>query len=122
MAEFRKGTPFLPDNLIAGEFPRVAKTVTIAQGQVLTSGAVLGRITADGKFVLSAQAAGDGSEVPRVILAEDVDATDGDVEATVYVTGEFSTNAITLGAGHTVDSVYWTLADVGIFLTPTTGA
>jgi hypothetical protein len=122
MAEFRKGTPFLPDNLIAGEFPRVAKTVTIAQSAALSRGAVLGKITASGKFVLSEADAEDGSETPRAILAEDVDATAADVQATVYLTGEFSTNAITLGDGHTVDSVYWALADVGIFLTPTTGA
>lgn len=122
MVGFRKGTPYVPDNLLAGEYPRVMKTVTIAKSGPLERGAVLGKITATGKFVLSLAEADDGSETPRAILAEGVDATEDDVEATVYLTGEFSTNAITLGDGHTVDSVYWTLADVGIFLTPTTGA
>jgi len=69
-----------------------------------------------GKYVLSATAATDGSEVPRAILAEDADATSGDVTTVAYLTGEFNSDAMTFGTGHTADSVKDKLADRGIFL------
>ena len=103
------------DRLIAGDFPLMTRKVTIDTG-VLARGSVLGRITATGKFVLSAAAAGDGSEVPRAILAESVDATAADVEAIVYESGEFNEARVTLGAGHTIASVRDGLRDLGIYL------
>jgi hypothetical protein len=104
-----------PDNLQAGEFPRVTKDVTIAGGNY-PRGAVLGRVTAGGKLKLSASAAADGSEKPVAVLARAVDASGGDRVAPVYLTGEFAASEITLGTGHTVDSVFWDLAARGIFL------
>ncbi len=54
---------------------------------------------------LSAAAATDGSAEPDVVLAQAVDATDGDVEALAYETGQAIESALTLGAGHTVASI-----------------
>ena len=53
---------FAPDNLFAREFPRVVRAVTLTGAAALTRGAVLGRVTANGKFALSAAAAGDDSD------------------------------------------------------------
>lgn len=51
----------------------------IISGQNVRIGAVLGRITASGKWTLSAPGASDGSQTPAGILVhEDVDASAGD--------------------------------------------
>lgn len=121
MPEFRSAT-FAHDQLLGGEYPRVTRRVTIAKSGKLARGAVLGRITLTGKFALSVAEGDDGSEDPRVILAHDVDATEADVEAMVFLTGEFNVNELTFGDGHTADSVFWALADVGIFIQPTVEA
>lgn len=107
---------YSPDNLLAGDFPRVTGVVTVAAGQSLTRGAVLGKVTVGGKYKLSAAAAGDGSEVPSVVLIDDIDASGGDKKAAVFLTGEFNDAAISLGAGHTASSVRDPLRALSIFL------
>ena len=102
---FNNNGEYVPCNLLAGEFPRVERLITIASGQSLQKGAVLGKVTADGKYKLSASAANDGSEVPDVILAEDIDALSGDAQAVVYFSGEFNSKALILGTGHTIESI-----------------
>lgn len=104
------------DNLIAGTaINMVTESIVLDTGN-LSRGAVLGKITATGKYVLSASAAGDGSQTPVAILAEDADATAGDKVTVAYLTGEFNTAALTLGAGHTIASITAGLRDQGIFL------
>ncbi|HET7552192.1 MAG TPA: head decoration protein [Gemmatimonadaceae bacterium] len=120
-AEFNTDT-FTPDALIAGETILHHEKVTLLSGENRTRGAVLGKITASGKYQLSASAAVDGSETPVVILAEDCDASAADADCLVYTTGDFDDSAITLGAGHTVASVKDGLADRGIFLISTSEA
>ena len=95
---------FTPENLIAGEFPRIMRIATITGGQALPQGAVLGQITATGAYVLSTATATDGSEVPVAILAQPIDTT-LDVEGHLFLTGEFNAHALTLGSGHTLASV-----------------
>ena len=95
---------FTPENLIAGEFPRIMRIETITGGQALPQGAVLGQITATGAYVLSITTATDGSEVPVAILAQPTDAT-SDVEGHLFLSGEFNAHALTLGSGHTLASV-----------------
>jgi hypothetical protein len=119
---YRQEGEFKPDNLFGGDFPVATDTVTIAKGQVQPRGAVLGVITASEKHVLSASAAGDGSEKPVAILAEDVDATDADVTAPVYLTGQFNSRALKLGAGHTIASAKAALRPLAIFIKNTVGA
>lgn len=58
------------------------ETVTIDTGD-LAAGTVLGKITASGKYVQLNPAGEDGSENAAGILYDNVDATDGDVEATI---------------------------------------
>ncbi len=106
-----------PENLIAGEFPRVSKFVTITGTGTLPEGAVLGEITAaDDLYQLSVLTATDGSQTPNAILAEPVDFTLGDVVARVYLTGEFNQEIMILGGGHTVASVRRMLRQRSIFL------
>jgi len=105
------------DNLIAGDFPVVTISVTIVAGANLTRGSVLGKITASGKYALSASAAGDGSETPEAILLEDAAAASADVTNTpVALTGEYNNNKVILGTGHTVASIFAGLRNKGIFL------
>jgi hypothetical protein len=107
---------YSPDKLIAGDLPLLSMQITLVSGQNLKRGAVLGKITASGKYTLSASGATDGSETPDAILAEDTDASAGDVVTIAYFRGEFNENALTLGSGHTADSVREGLRQKGIWL------
>ena len=109
---------FTPDRLLAGNaLLLVGRTVTIASGQgVLPRGAVLGKITASGKYALSLAAANNGSEVPDLVLADAVDATSADAPGLGYERGDFNAGALTLGTGHTVASIRDTLRSKGITL------
>jgi hypothetical protein len=104
------------DNLIAGTAVNMVTESIVLDTGNLVRGSVLGKITATGKYVLSASAAVDGSQTPVAILAEDADATAADKTTIAYLTGEFNTAALTLGAGHTLDSIKAGLRDQGIFL------
>lgn len=111
---------YTPEFLIAGNYPIQPDTVTIPAAEALGGvprGALLGKITADDTYILSLSAAGDGSEVPRVILAEEVPVGYvGDIVVPVYRTGEFSADAVTFGADHTVESTKEVLADLNIYI------
>lgn len=107
---------YTPDQLHAGDFPIRTQDITVLSGQNLTRGALLGKITASGKYVLSLAGAGDGSQTPVAILAEDVDASAGDKSGIAYISGDFNENAITYGTGHTADGVRDGLRDLNIYL------
>lgn len=109
---------YTPDNLIAGETRTVCDIVTIASGgSALKRGAVLGKITTGGKYILSASAAVDGSQTPYAILAEDCDPSAADVTSVaVYAKGEFNANALSFGTGHTAATVKAPLRDAGIYI------
>lgn len=89
---------------------------TIAAGQVLKAGSVLGAVTATGKLLFSLAAAGDGSEVPMAVLLEDLDTTAGDKTFQVAVEGYFNEVALVYGTGHTADTVRLPLRAAGIYL------
>ena len=46
----------------------------------------------------------DGSQVPSLVLAYDVDATGGDIEAIAYESGDFVREQLVFGAGLTPDA------------------
>ena len=62
---------------------RSREQVTITSGQDLVAGQVVAKVTSGGKYVAVDQAASDGSEVAVGVLWDNVDATAGDVEATI---------------------------------------
>lgn len=116
-------TSFIPPRLIAGNSDElVGEKITLVSGQNLSRGAVLGKITASGKYKLSASGASDGSETPDLILAEDTDASAGDKPALGYSRGDFIQEAIILGAGHTVASIKEGLRLKNIILVSSMGA
>lgn len=97
---------YTPDRLIANNGDLlIAEPITLLSGQNLLRGAVLGKITAGGKYTLSASAAADGSQTPVAILAEDTNAAAGDKATVAYFRGDFNASAVTLGVGHTVASI-----------------
>ncbi|MCA0404868.1 MAG: head decoration protein [Proteobacteria bacterium] len=107
-----------PNDLRVGSYPVASQTVTFASGQNIVRGAVLGKITASGKYVLSASAASDGSQVPIAIAAVAVDATAADTPGPVLLTGEYDASKLVFGAGHDAASVEASLRSRGqaIFL------
>lgn len=105
-----------PTALIAGDAPRRFMTVTIESGQDLEAGAVLGEVTASEEFKLSASDASDGSETPSVVLWEDVDASEGAVDAEVLIAGDVRGSELSLGDGHTVTSVRKALRTFALFV------
>lgn len=110
------------DILVAGNAHLlVARSITVKSGEDLQRGAVIGK-DGDGKYLLSASGAADGSEVPDLILAQDVDATGGDAPAIAYSRGDFSESALILGTGHDLDSIREGLRAKGIILTPVQAA
>lgn len=96
---------YTPPNLIAGDYPLVTEPEVIASGQDLAKGALLGRVTASGKLVLSASGASDGSETPIAVLTSALDTSGGDIEAPVYKTGIFHYSGLQVGSGWTKASL-----------------
>ena len=75
------------------------------QNADLKRGTVLGRITASGKWTVSATAAGDGSQTPRGILAYDVPDPGADFTVAIYDMGSFVSEKLIYGAGHSATTV-----------------
>jgi hypothetical protein len=79
---------------LMGGHPAVTWPITLISGENLSRGHVLGRITASGKCTGFDADAVTGEEVAMGILAEDVDASGGDVNTIAYVHGEFQINGM----------------------------
>ena len=69
-----------------------------------------------GEYVKSLAASVDGSQTPRVILTEDIDATSAAVNTVAYETGDFVESFLILGTGHTIASIREGLRARGIFI------
>jgi hypothetical protein len=110
----------LTDDLIGSNAAGLlARKYVLADGASVVRGQVLGVVDADGKVLGSLSAAGDGSQTPFGIAAEDADASDSppeDIEVNVFVRGTFNENALTIGASHTIASIREGLRDKGIYL------
>jgi hypothetical protein len=103
-ASFSKTSTAL-DSLIVDEDSIESRQITLISGQNALRGAVLGKITASGKYNLSLSAAGDGSQTPDAILANDTDASGGDKVTVAYFKGGFNQRQVILGTGHTIASI-----------------
>lgn len=122
LAKFQSDS-YTPDRLIAGSTDNlIARQITLISGQNLTRGTVLGKITASSKYNKSLSAAGDGSQTPDAILAEDCDASGGDKLTIAYFAGQFNENSLVLGTAHTVASIKEGLRGKGIHLISATAA
>lgn len=116
-AAYSQEAVFAPPQLLSGGTYTTRK-VTILSGQDLKAGAVLGKIAASSKHILSLSAAGDGSETPDLVLLQDCDATGGDTEAIALetCTQGLNADALTIGTGHTLASIREGLRDKGILI------
>lgn len=115
LASFTQEATFTPDDgLVLSE--TVSRQITLASGQNLRRGSVLGKITASGKYVLALSASSDGSQVPAVILAEDTNASAADKVTVAYFAGTFDENACTYGTGTTPANAREPLRDVSVLL------
>ena len=84
--------PELQEGRYAGEFVvsegngKISReTITVLSGQNLEAGAVLGKVTASGKYKALDPAAVDGSEAAAGILYDAVDASAADAEGVAIV-------------------------------------
>lgn len=106
-----------PEDWITGSTPLTTIDVIVKAGAgVVPMRSVMGVITADGKTILSLNAAIDGSEIAAYVLAYEVDATGSDVTAQAYATGCFNPDLLNLGAGQTAENIKESLRDRGILL------
>lgn len=109
--------------LIAGNTCHlITRKGTLSSGQNLKRGALLGKVTVGGEYVLSLAAAENGSEDPVAVLVHDTDATTADAEILFYERGDFNQAAVTFGTGHTADSTRAALRTLGIFFIKPYGA
>ena len=96
---------YQPGDLLLGDYPVATRTVTIVSGAgALVRGTVIGKITSGGKYKTALSASSDGSQTPRYILAQDVDASAADATALVYASGDFDSGKLTYGTGITAAS------------------
>ncbi|MGU3665814.1 head decoration protein [Methylobacterium sp. A49B] len=84
-----------------------------ASGAVLKRGTVLGRVTSTDKYVTSVKTAGDGSQVPAIVLAFDIDASAADVVCSGYDDGEFVAEKMTFDASWTAATLEAALRAAG---------
>ena len=104
-----------PDRLFAGDKQVITRDVNVPTGQTLVRGSVLGVITASGNYILSLNAAVDGSEVARAICLKDVTTT-ADTLVPVVIEGEVNEDRLTFGTGQTADNTREDLQSVNIIL------
>ena len=103
------------DNLLAGEFPRIAELATVSGGKY-ARGTILGKITASGICTICTSAATDVAKYAYAVLSEAGDSSLEDKQAVVYLTGEFNAVALTVGSGLTVDGLKDVLRAKSIFI------
>ena len=107
------------ENLFAGDQkPPVNRPATFRLSEVVSRGALVGRLTSTGKWQTP-----DFDDVANFsdfgIAAEDIDSTSGEVISTVYCEGEFAESGVTFPYSHTADDWRETLAGHGIYLRST---
>jgi len=113
-----------PNGLILDDYPVQTAVATIGTAADLTAGAVLGRITATGKYVLSLSAASNGSQTPAAILLTDAAAASADAPAVILLSGAVDSAMLSFGTAHTAETVETAFRAAGrpIFLKSRTGA
>ena len=123
MADLRAVESTEYDKLFAGLNRDEIKTmpVVVASGQNLERGALVkmvgGKVTAVDSTT-TGEAPNEVTTFSEVfgIMTDAVDASDGDADGVVYVTGDFNKAAIVLGEGLTADNFVKQCREVGIFL------
>jgi hypothetical protein len=105
---------------LAPEVQWCRETVTIASGQNLAAGTVVGKVTVGGKYIAYDNGAVDGSETAAGVLLYAVDASGGDKKGVILARGPaiLALENIAWGAGVTTqgekDAAYVDLAALNI--------
>lgn len=116
---------YTPDRLIAGDYPLVTRTMTIKTGQgTLARGTVLAKDSANGDKLVPVDSASGTVSIndPVAILAKDADTSGGDVEGSVYLSGEFNEGELTFGGADTADTHRDAMRDLNMYLKPALSA
>ncbi|MBN1071155.1 head decoration protein [Clostridium botulinum] len=114
---FKKESEFIHNNLFAGnDIPILVEGITIASGQKLKRGTVIGIVTESKLAKKVDSSVSDGSENPECILTDDVDATNGNVKATGYISGYFNGSSLIVGDSDNIDTYKNKLRILGIFV------
>lgn len=103
---------FTPGDMLL-DGPHKTRVVTIASGADVVKGAVLGIVTASGKYVLSTTGASNGSQIPVAIAAHNIEASGADGIGEVFYMGTFDGSKLTYGASHTAATVDAAFAAAG---------
>jgi len=90
------------DELFLDEFPVLTEPFTLLSGQDLKRGRSVGVQTSGGKIIGQLTTSSDGSETSIGFLAEDADASSGDVKVAVFVSGSFDQNFLEGVTGNSV--------------------
>lgn len=69
-----------------------------------------------GKYKKAVKSNTDGSQFPVAILVDDADATAGDVNCGIYLTGEFNVNKMTYDTSYSVEDLKQEFRRIGIFI------
>jgi hypothetical protein len=82
-------------DIFASKAEALRKTeITIASGQDLKRGTLLGKKTANDEYCKYNSGASDGTENLAGVLGMDIDASESDEKAFAYITGEFNKSAL----------------------------
>lgn len=104
------------DGLIAGDFPNVTANREILSGQILARGSLLGKFTSNKILDAISPGDNDGTQLPFAILAEDVDTTQGNKFASVYLSGEFNKDKVIVPSDGDIDDFIDLARNVGLYL------
>jgi hypothetical protein len=102
------------DHRFASQKQPIVVPRTIAAGQNLAAGSVLGIVTSTHELKLSATASEDGSEVAKFVLTDAVDTTSGAVTGLVYAEAHLLSTFLVYGTGHSLLTVRDSLREAGI--------
>ena len=107
------------DGLIAGNFPLVAKEITVTGPAEFKRGDVIGAIAAGG-YALADSTATDGSQNVVGIITDDTTAeASANVVTTMYVKGEFNQRQLRFGGSDTVDNHIRHMTEIGLIVRET---
>lgn len=98
------------DNLVAGTFKQLTKTLTLKSGKVYKRGEIL-ELDADNKAISLATEA-----KAQFVLVNDTDATAGDVDSLAFTTGQFHLDECTFNQSLDSKLIIDTLHKLSIFL------
>ena len=122
MTNFAKQDTDISQLLLGNNYSK--KGVTILSGEVITTGMLLGVVTASQKLAQCKSGASDGSQIPKYVAVSDIDASAGDVVGEVGASGQFNLEKIVFDGSDTIETVvsdetfYNYLRGLGILVLP----